>query len=355
VDPNDNDEIIGAIDEALGLADSPATDSGDAGPADGEAAQAPDAAGPDAETEGAEGTEGAEKPAGEGEDEGKPDEEAEGKPGEKPGEKPPEQKKPDPLNDPIPKDLNPATQQRIRSLIKTTKETTARAETAENNFGTFVQGLQASGVTPAQYQETLSFFALFNSRDPQQQAKALELIEGMAEQLSTILGVERSVPDPLSQFPELANDVRQGKITREYAVKLARQQQSTRLRQQLQSDAARGHQTQEQQQRELGQARADLTALEARLSQSDPRFMEKRRILVPALRDLFSQIPPSKWASSFEKAYRELRLGPAAGAPRGQVPRNQPLRAGQPAGGGKKAPSTMLDAITAGIEQANSR
>lgn len=356
-------DAISAIDEALGIAgDGAASDGAGGSPAAGDAEGAADEGGEGEGTEAGgegehgEGAEGDGKDGGEGEGEGKPGQEADGKPGEKSGEKPGEQKKPDPINDPIPKDLSQETQQRIRSLIKTTKESTTRAEQAEGNFQTFINGLQASGVTPAQYQETLSFFALFNSRDPQQQKQALDLIEGMAEQLSTILGVERQVKDPLADFPELANDVQQGKITRQYAVQLARQQQSTKLRQQLQSDAARGQQTQEQQQQERAQAKADLTALEQRLSR-DPRFQEKRKILVPAMRSVFQRIPPSQWAATFEQAYKELRLpaAPAGGQRQGQIPRNQPLRGGQPAGGGKKAPASMLEAISAGIDQANSR
>ncbi len=355
-DDETNSELIGAIDEALDIAgDGAASDGAGGSPAAGDAEGAADEGGDGEGTEaGGEGEHG-EGAEGDGKDGG---EGGEGKPGEKPGEKSgdkPAAKKPDAINDPIPKELNQETQQRIRTLIKTTKEVTQRAEQAESNFNVFVQGLQAANVTPDQYQETLSFFSLFNSRDPQQQMKALELVEGIAENLSMLLGVERQSKDPLADFPELARDVQAGKITREYAVRLARQQQSTRFRQQLQSEVTKGQETQATQQRELATARQDLNALEKELRAKDPRFEEKRRIIVPALKAAFKRLPPSAWRDAFLESYQSLRLPVAAAPAQGRVPANQPLRARQPAGGGKKAPASMLDAINAGIEQASGR
>jgi len=111
------------------------------------------------------------------------------KPGEKPGDPNAAAKKPaDPINDPIPKDLKKETQDRIRSLVSTTKEVTAQRDAVAKDFDYMIEGIKATGTTPEQYGELLSFMALFNSNDPASQTKALELVESVADRLAMLLG-----------------------------------------------------------------------------------------------------------------------------------------------------------------------
>jgi hypothetical protein len=62
------------------------------------------------------------------------------------------------------------------------------------------------------------------------------------------------------------------------------------------------------QQRELAEARHAVNLLEERLRTQDPAYAAKRAFLVPILKPLFQQLPPSKWASAFEQAYASVRL-----------------------------------------------
>src|SRR6202007_446082 len=122
-------------------------------------------------------------------------------------------KQADAVNDPISGNLKPETQQRIRTLIEKTKEAEGRATEAQQNFDYMVHGLQAVGATPEQYGETLSFLALFNSNEPKQQGQALHLLEIMAENLATMLGVERKSTDPLAAHPDLQQALQRREIT----------------------------------------------------------------------------------------------------------------------------------------------
>lgn len=62
------------------------------------------------------------------------------------------------------------------------------------------------------------------------------------------------------------------------------------------------------QQRELPEARNALSAIEVRLRAEDPTYEAKKALLVPILKPVFEQMPPSKWAVAFERAYANVQL-----------------------------------------------
>lgn len=278
-----------------------------------------------------------------------------GKPKKPEGEGP---KKPDPINDPIPKDLKQETQERIRTLISMNKEITQRVEKATQDFDYLVNGIKATGTTPQQYGEVLSFMALFNSGDPNQQAKALELIESVADRLATLLGKERVAGDPYKGHDDLRDAVAKGQITAQYAKEIARTRNATSFRTELQNTADQQRTTAENAERELTQARADLNALEATLKASDPQYAAKKAQILPTLKVLFKDIPPSKWKERFQAAYSTAQV---AAAPKRVIPKNQPMRAGGGAGaaagkgsgkgGMKQEPGSMLDAVNAALSE----
>lgn len=270
----------------------------------------------------------------------------------KEGEKPKtvEPKKADPVNDPIPKDLKKDTQERIRTLIDTTKTVTAERDELKQNFDYMVNGIQATGATPQQYGETLSWLALFNSQDPKQQEKALELVETVAERLATLLGRERTVGDPLGQHADLKEAVAKGQITAQYAKEIARTRNGAAFRSEISTSASQEQQQQQQAAEEERQGRAALTELEKTLMASDPDYAAKKAILVPALKPIMVSIPWSQKKDKFLAAYKNINIPKQTinGNTRG-TPQNQPLRAKQPAGGQTKQPSSMLEAVNAAL------
>lgn len=267
-------------------------------------------------------------------------------------------KQPDAVADPIPKDAKPETQQRIRTLIDRTKEAETRAAEATQNFDYMVNGLQAVGATPEQYGETLSFLALFNSQDAKQQGQALEILEDMADKLSTFLGVERKSTDPLAAHLDLQQALQKREITPAFAKEVARQRNQGTFRTEINTAAQNSHQQQQAAQRELQTARKDLNDLEASLKQTDPLYARKKAQIVDTLKPLFKRLAPSQWKGAFEEAYRGVRV---AAPHRQQVPANQPLRAGKnPAGSGASAsggtgmasgggPKDMMEAVNAAL------
>jgi hypothetical protein len=341
--------LMEEVDAALGEAIT-------ADPPDEEIVETPEGDTPESETP-EEGTPEAEETDEEAEARGAERDPATGKFIKKGEEKPPvegekpakvEPKKADPLNDPIPKELKKDTQDRIRTLIDTTKTVTAERDEIKQNFDFMVNGIQATGATPEQYGETLSWLALFNSNDPAQQTKALELVESVAERLATLLGKERTVGDPLKAHADLVEAVRTGKLAPEYAKEIARTRNGQQFRTELTTNASQETQRQQAAAQELATARADLSALEQTLLSSDPQYPAKKAILVPALKPVLASIPPSQWKAKFMEAYKAIKVSAAPTVKK--VPVNQPLRAGkQPAGGQTKAPSSMLEAVSGAL------
>ncbi len=385
--------VIDALNDALGLADTGAEDSnaGGEGDADGDGAGADDleddaegadsadddGSGEDGDDEGEdedadEGEEGEEGEEGDEDDDTHPDDptrrkdgtfktepKVEGKPGEKPGEKPGDKKQPDAINDPIPKNLNQETRDRMVSLIKTAKEVTAERDEVRQQFGTFVGGLQAANVTPEQYGETLSWLSLFNSGDPAQQEKALELVEGIADRLATLLGKERSGSDPLKGHADLITLVQQGKVTKEVASELARTRNQSAFQKQLNTNATQQQQQQTQAQQALQSARGELHTLEETLRQTDRNYERKKAMIVPILKPIMKSLPPSQWKAKFLEAYNAVQLpndrrpapgGKGGGPNRKGMPKQQPMRAGKhPAGGRAQQASSPLDALNGAL------
>ena len=319
---------------------------------------------PESEPEGEEEgePEGEEKPEGEvgpnGERERNPD--GTWKAAEKPkldkdGKPIVEPKKVDPVNDPIPKDLKKETSERIRTLIDTTKTVTAERDQLKQDFDYLVKGVEATGTSPEQYGETLSWLALFNSNNPQQQEKALELIETVAERLATLLGKDRTVGDPLAAHSDLKEAVAKGQITAQYAKEIARTRNGQQFRTELTTSAQKQAETQETAQREEYEGRTALTELENTLRASDPDYEAKKAVLVPALKPLMVHVPWKDRKAKFLEAYKNVQL-PRTPKPAVRASANQPLRAGkQPAGGQTKAPSSMLEAIGGALNEMNNK
>jgi hypothetical protein len=315
--------------------------------------------------------EGEDEPAKEADTEAEPELDEDGKPKveEKPKEgtpepklgadgKPiPEVKKPDAINDPIPKDLGAETQTRIRSLIKTAKEADAKVAEATQNLDYIVKGVQATGTTPQQYGEVLSWMQLFNSGDAIQQAKALELAEIVCDKLAGLLGKERAPTDALTGFDDLKQAVQQGQITRQWATQLALQRRQQKTRGDIETSARTQQETTTAAATELETARVDLNTLETQLMATDKDFAAKKKLLIPVLQPLFQTIPPSQWKEKFQLAYKNCKVstaGSALAAQRrgsGQMPADQPQRAKQSAGGGARQPANMGEAINAALAQ----
>lgn len=272
--------------------------------------------------------------------------------------------KPDPLNDPLPEGVKEATTKRIKDLIEIGKTQTARAERLESQFTTIVTRVRETGSTPEQYGQALEYLTLVNSGRREDIVKALEFIDGERVALARMAGVPLPGVSMIGDYPDIAAELKAGKITAERAEELAAQ----RAAQEFNDNRARHADQQNAQrtahQRAVQSAQAELNAEEARLMKADPSYKAKRpavlKIVLPLIRS--GKLKPTEWLPEFQRIYKEI-AAPGQSTPseaartlaaqrKTTPPARQPLRATQPAGGQTAAPKTMADAVQMGIDMA---
>lgn len=255
----------------------------------------------------------------------------------------------DPVNDPIPENATQRTRERIETLVGRVKE----AEQYRESYTELVGMIESTGATPEAFSNMLNYMRLVNSQNPDDRRQALKAAQAELEALAIQLG-ESNVPgfDPLARFDDLRNAVEAQDLTAEHAREIA----LARLRQQdeLARHTQRQQETLAQQnaRQAVEQGTQALNSLEARLKAADPEYQAKRDVLVPLLKDTMRAVHPSQWAATFESAYRNFKLPTvsAPAAPRPAPPKNQPLRAKNPAGNSDRGINSPLDAINAALE-----
>jgi hypothetical protein len=350
------ESALDAINEALGVTD--AVEGGE----ETELEDDTEGDGADADEEGEEPAEGDDEGDGADDEEGEGEETEEEKAAKAAGIadgtrnpdgtfKKTEAKKPDPINDPIPKDLKPATSERMRALVKIAKEKEAEVAQVRGDFDTIINGIKASGSTPEQYGEAISWLSLFNSPKVEDRRAAYELVENVADRMATLLGIDRAVQDPLVGHADLIAAVKANPATMPMAKEIARTRNAAKFTGDIQQGQQRQQQTADQARQEHEQAKTDLNAFDAEMRGKDPLYDAKRKLIVPILQPLFKTIPKSQWAQAYRDAYAQARVKPKnPGAVGGKQTKGQPLRGGKnPAGGQSRAATSALDAMNGAI------
>lgn len=261
-------------------------------------------------------------------------------------------KKPDHVNDPIPKELKEATQERIRSLASTVKELQPVAETGR----LLLNALEDARMSPEELDMAIGYSKLIKSDNIEDKRKGFHILMNELKALAPLIGESLPGADPVAAHADLVQEVKDGKLTAERATEIAVQrnrQKAGAAAQQQHDSRAKADQQFDQ---ALTSAKAELNALGVELAQKDPHFQAKYDAIVPALRNAFQNIHPSRWKTVFLNTYNNWKMPAAAvAAPAAAAapPSPTPLRANkQPAGNGVKTPTTMAEAMEAGIAQA---
>lgn len=257
----------------------------------------------------------------------------------------------DPVNDPIPKELNRKTQERIRTLVDTVKKADEKVAKAVDDRDYLLNRIQLSTATPEQYNQTLEIVRQMNSNDPAEQKKALEQIQATAAELAKRLGVVLPGVDVLSQHPELKAEVEAGHISRARAEEMAAMRNAQTYAAQTREQQAAVGREETARVAAVSLAKTALNTLENQLRGADPNYEAKKEILTKTLQSLFKELHPSKWATAFQNAYNALPASAVAPrpAPRSVAPANQPLRAKQASGGQVRAASSALEAMNGAL------
>ena len=289
--------------------------------------------------------------------EGATDDQPEAKPDGKPADAPAADEKPadkpaeaDPVNDPIPDEIKGRTRERMETLVSRVKETTQELEKVRANHDEFMGMITATQASPEQFGTVLDYLGAVNSGDPEQRRGAMKILQDEIAALSQMLGEPVAGVDLLKDHQDLKDAVEIGDISQEHANELAAARNARATAQRRQQETQQTQQQASEQQRAFAQGKADLNAVEAELSAKDPHYAAKRAVLIETLKPVMARLHPKDWAETFRQAYAAVQVPATPAAPARTT--QQPLRARQGAGGQEKAPGSLEEAISMGIERA---
>lgn len=228
---------------------------------------------------------------------------------------------------------------------------TERAARAEERAGQIDAIVEASGAQPAQITNAFGVIQAMNFGTPAQKLKAANALLEWARPVFEAQGIEMpgGGTDPLKPYPDLADAVEKGDITKAAALEMARLRTSAKTNEE--------HNQRETEQRQWNESRdtaiEGINTLNDQLKASDPHFAAKWEKFGGILKREAARIQrtehPSSWVASMKEAYEALPVPAAApAAPAAPVRPAGPIR---PNGSGPvvRKPNTDLEALEMGF------
>ncbi len=238
------------------------------------------------------------------------------------------------------------------------KDLTSKHEEVARDRNDLVQYIQDTGATPQQYSQALGYLKLVNSPNRADREQALKVMQGEMTALSQMLGIPVPGVNVLEGHNDLIEEVGSGRLSPQRAAEIAAARNHQAYQQRVDNATQQSQQTAQQQAQMVQQGKQALNVLGQQLQQANPQeYAAKYPVLVKQLRPIFAKLHPSLWAQAYRDAYAALPMPAAAITPRPPVPPtngtgNTPLRASNPAGGQRPAPTSLQEAIGFGIADA---
>jgi len=250
----------------------------------------------------------------------------------------------DPINDPIPTTVSERTRERITSLVNMVKERDAQVAQGQELF----TAITSTGANADEVAAMLGYMRAIHSPNIEDRRQAYSMLMAEIKALAPLVGEVLPGQDPLEGHQDLIDAVAANSISQQHAEELAKARARETARTTNVQQLTAAEQSAQQAETARLQGVADLNALEATLK-SDPLYAQKYAILVPTLKPIFATLPPAQWKAAFQQAYNNLTVAPVAPVTP-KPPVQQPMRANkQPSGATAKQPTTMLEAISAGL------
>lgn len=274
----------------------------------------------------------------------------EGKPAAaaQPTEKPAPGAKPGQADLTMPEGLQPKAQQRFQALANEIKELRPQFERAQAQLTWFTNTVAEHQIKPEQFDLAVQTIGLMNKGDYQ---GALKVLDEQRQMIALAMGQPLPDVDPLANFPDLQQAVTEFRVSREYAMEVAKArfgqhqaQQATQARQRQEEQAKAQQQQAETYRAERQQAEADVAEFCTRMQRTDLDFAAISAQLEPIIPSLLEGVPCTRWKQVVETQYRLLKN--AASQFRQPVPGGgtSPMRGhSQPSPGAK--PSNAYEAM----------
>lgn len=240
-------------------------------------------------------------------------------------------------------EVSDKTRKTFDRLIGRLKERDSEFETLNTRYEGLRETLTSTGAEPEQLAKLLEYPRLLSNGNYE---AALSALDKERENLARLMGKPVDGVDLLGDFPDLREKVEYGDLSEDAALELANHRRREMAQRQFaESQQRQTHERQFNYQQQLDVARQQLNAVDAALKNMDPQYSQKLEQLAPVIQRIRDTLPPSQWASEFQKAYSETKVAR-------HRRQNQPLSGGGMANTGSGIPQTFEDAIAAGLARA---
>lgn len=249
------------------------------------------------------------------------------------------------------------TAERYNEVLGIAKSERVRAENAERTAtalagsrNAILDVMKETNTTQEDLGNLLEFNRMLKSGQPADLERALAVVTNQRLYLLKTLGREGDGFDPLTEHPDLLQEVEDQKITRERALELVAVRKRgaiDKANSDARSKAAQGQQqAQEATRKAIDTGLSSIEAWSAGVAKTDIDFKAKEAILLPRITEIVQSYPPHLWLQTIKTVYASIVV-PKAGA---LLPKTgeQPLRASG-ARAGNAAPTSMQEAIDQGL------
>jgi hypothetical protein len=257
----------------------------------------------------------------------------------------------------MPDGLSAKAQERFQKLSSGYKEAQTKIADIEARYEQsaaanmeFVQTMDAVGAGPDQLNTFIDYMSHIKAGDLE---KAHAILSAELNEISLRMGKELPGVDLLKDYPDLLEDVENLDISRERAIEIAKnraiQAKDTRVQTQTQQQEQQTQQVQMLKENSL----KEVDKVMMQLKNNDVDYPVKERIIMESkdgkpsiLQRIVQGSHPSQWLSQLTLAYDAIQVTKSE-----STRQTNPLRSSS--GGGKAAPTTMLEAISQGLDQGN--
>lgn len=251
-------------------------------------------------------------------------------------------KKPAVEDDPyrMPEGLKPESQQRFQRLVDSNKTLTAQAQQLDADLQGFREIITTSQATPEEFMQLIDYSRAVKTGDFD---GALRMLDQQRAALSIAMGRPLEGTNALADYPDLAAEVADFKLTQERALEIARGRRQTANAEARRTEEA----PRVQYQQEKANALSNIEKLGNEWATKDIDYAHKEAIILKRLPSIAQNSHPSTWAAQITMLYESL--GDVSFAPPPAPNKDaQPLR---PSGsrGGNQVPTNMQDAIAQGL------
>jgi len=244
----------------------------------------------------------------------------------------------------MPDGLSNKAQRRFQTLVSKVHEANAELDQTRQRLTQFQSAIRDTGATSEEFGQALEYLRSVKSGNLD---NALKIVDDQRRQIALALGRPLAGADPLSQFPDLRQRVDAYQMDEAAAIEIARSRAFAQSQHAQQQEQYQSQQRVQQHEEARINAVKQIDQMGVQWGRTDPDYAYKEKIIMGQLDQIAQKFPPNMWPQQIGLLYQTLSAMPAPVAAQ-PAARHAPLRSsGQTAGA--RAPSSMMDAISAGL------